>query len=471
MGVLVGRTISCGITLLFIACGSVLSEADRIARRASGTAPVDTPLSSAKDLTAFSFTSLSTGLSAGYSATIAGNTVQINLPYGIGLNALVPTFSHTGVSVTVAGVSQQSGVTANNFSGVVSYVVTAQDGSSRAYNVSVTQIVSVQDTGMATCYGMGVTLGSCNDATFPRQDGDFAGSPALRSVEAPSTNAGFPADYISRDRANGIAWKTCAQGLSDPTCATGFAGTQTLAAATTACSTLNTASGYAGLTNWRLPSALELMQLQYHVTNGVFYDATRFPGAVHASHWSSTTIPSTINAVRIGPAFAASGVGSSWNVRCVAGAAYPASSWFDQGDGTVRDRRTGLIWQKCAVGQANDATCSGTITGTGRTWSAALTDCTNLTLAGRTWRLPNITEALSLIDFSVAATPFVNAAFVNFPASGSPVPHLWTSTTALANSSYAYVINYYTATASTIDAKSANVTGSHLYYSRCVSGP
>jgi len=35
-------------------------------------------------------------------------------------------------------------------------------------------------------------------------------------------------------------------------------------------------------------------------------------------------------------------------------------SYTDNGNGTVTDNNTGLVWQKCTVGQSNDATCSGT---------------------------------------------------------------------------------------------------------------
>ena len=37
-------------------------------------------------------------------------------------------------------------------------------------------------------------------------------------------------------------------------------------------------------------------------------------------------------------------------------------SYTDNGNGTVTDNNTGLIWQKCGVGQNNDSACSGTAT-------------------------------------------------------------------------------------------------------------
>lgn len=36
-----------------------------------------------------------------------------------------------------------------------------------------------------------------------------------------------------------------------------------------------------------------------------------------------------------------------------------ADRYRNNGDGTVADSKTGLIWQRYSVGQNNDATCSG----------------------------------------------------------------------------------------------------------------
>jgi len=35
-------------------------------------------------------------------------------------------------------------------------------------------------------------------------------------------------------------------------------------------------------------------------------------------------------------------------------------SYTNNGNGTVTDNNTGLVWQKCSVGQNNDLSCSGT---------------------------------------------------------------------------------------------------------------
>ena len=64
--------------------------------------------------------------------------VHVRVAEGTVLSSLVAAFTTTGVSVKVDGREQESGVTANNFTSPVEYVVTAEDGSSVSYTVWVT---------------------------------------------------------------------------------------------------------------------------------------------------------------------------------------------------------------------------------------------------------------------------------------------------------------------------------------------
>jgi hypothetical protein len=66
----------------------------------------------------------------------------VKVPIGSDVSALVATFSTTGASVAVAGTAQVSGVTANNFDRPVIYRVTAANGSTQDYTVTVTQASS-----------------------------------------------------------------------------------------------------------------------------------------------------------------------------------------------------------------------------------------------------------------------------------------------------------------------------------------
>lgn len=73
-------------------------------------------------------------------ATIDANayTVAVTLPYGTDLTALVATFTVSpGASAKVLDVTQVSGTTANDFTSTVVYVVTAEDGSTQNWTVTV----------------------------------------------------------------------------------------------------------------------------------------------------------------------------------------------------------------------------------------------------------------------------------------------------------------------------------------------
>ncbi len=78
--------------------------------------------------------------------------------------------------------------------------------------------------------------------------------------------------------------------------------------------------------------------------------------------------------------------------------------FIDRGDGTVLDRATDLVWQRCDLGQAwSDGACSGFAARL--TWQEALQAVDTFNQAERdagrngTWRLPNIKELASLVNF------------------------------------------------------------------------
>lgn len=78
----------------------------------------------------------------------------------------------------------------------------------------------------------------------------------------------------------------------------------------------------------------------------------------------------------------------------------------------VKDNVTGLIWQRCAIGQVwNQNTCSASIEAKQLTWHEALKEAKAL---GNGYRLPNIRELHSIVEPrcsnpSVNSTVFPNA--------------------------------------------------------------
>jgi hypothetical protein len=109
------------------------------------------------------------------------------------------------------------------------------------------------------------------------------------------------------------------------------------------------------------------------------------------------------------------------------GVAWPDQRFTDNLDGTVTDHLTGLRWLK-------DGNCFGE-----RTWGEALSDCNGLSTGScglsdgsgaGDWRLPNVKELQSLIDYASArpalpsGCPFTNVEFT-FWSSTNNADYVW----------------------------------------------
>ncbi len=92
------------------------------------------------------------------------------------------------------------------------------------------------------------------------------------------------------------------------------------------------------------------------------------------------------------------------------------------GDGTVTDNTTGLMWMRCSLGQVWDGkTCGGKAATF--TWADALKAAAGHEFAGYTdWRLPNKNELESIVE-GRCFTPTINSSV--FPA--TPSTYFWSS--------------------------------------------
>jgi hypothetical protein len=146
-------------------------------------------------------------------------------------------------------------------------------------------------------------------------------------------------------------------------------------------------------------------------------------------------------------------------------------AYIDNGNGTVTDKNTGLVWQRCSVGQNNDASCSGTAETF--TWyqaagvydanynSSSQNVCGTLTWGGQTgWRLPTKKELMSIVNYAIPyPVPTVTSAFFpNTVASG-----YWPSTTYAINPSTAWWVDF-------SDGASYYFPKYFGFYVRCVRG-
>ena len=78
------------------------------------------------------------------------HTIAVTLPYGSSVSNLVATFTINGATTKVGSTSQVSGTSANDFTYPVTYTVTAADGTTQNYTVTVTvQGLTANLTGLA----------------------------------------------------------------------------------------------------------------------------------------------------------------------------------------------------------------------------------------------------------------------------------------------------------------------------------
>ncbi len=95
------------------------------------------PKSTGKAITAFGFNALSPAVAG----TVSGNSIAATVPFSVDVTSLVPTISAS----SKATVSPATGVT-QNFSNPVTYTVTAEDGSTATYTVTVTKSAAPKST-------------------------------------------------------------------------------------------------------------------------------------------------------------------------------------------------------------------------------------------------------------------------------------------------------------------------------------
>lgn len=144
------------------------------------------------------------------------------------------------------------------------------------------------------------------------------------------------------------------------------------------------------------------------------------------------------------PANAGGPVGGKY-VRAVRGNAHGENDLIDNGDGTITDNSTGLMWTQADNGEGID-------------WENALTYAEGHELANHSdWRLPNVKELHSIVDYnySPSATnedhigPAIDPMFDCTPiineAGDNDYGYYWSSTSALFSSNQPYYYAWYVA--------------------------
>ncbi len=342
----------------------------------------------------------------------------------------------------------------------------------------------VGETGQETCYDAGGTVIPCAGTG---QDGDLR-----PGVEWPNPRFVDNGDGTVTDMLTGLVWLKNANCLGERTWVDALADANTLG------------SGACGLTDgsvagdWHLPSVKEIESLfdyqHYHpplsnaAGTGQWSDGDAFSGVQVNDYWSSSssaTNPSyawdvdlydwKVNTapkswsnyvwpVRQGiepGGWAPARVSETGEVTCFdeagtaipcagtdqdgdlrPGVAWPNPRFVDNGDGTVKDMLTGLVWLK-------NANCFGF-----GNWTTALTSAATLASGGcgltdgsvaGDWRLPSEKELQSLVDYQFCDPALSNAGGTGQWSNGDAfsavqINDYWSSSSHTADGRAAYAV-------------------------------
>lgn len=250
-------------------------------------------------------------------------------------------------------------------------------------------------TGQTKCYNatQQITCPQPGEAYYG-QDGNYQKGATMSYKENTGNESGTVTDLVT-----GLTWQK------------ELSGKMTWSQANLYCSELN----FANNNDWRLPSLKELSTIvdygtTYPALNAIF-------GTSYDNTWTSISdIQGSQNAWYI---YFSTGTASicgkeyTLNVRCVRGNILPEPDFVDNTDGTITDNTTDLMWEKVESTQQ-------------KPWVDALAYCENQTTGSHTdWRLPNIREIVSILDYT-KVRPALSSIFTQSATTTSD----WSSTPA-----------------------------------------
>ncbi len=307
-------------------------------------------------------------------------------------------------------------------------------------------------TAQNTCYNTSVAIAPPNEGdAFYGQDAQYAQNLPTYLLSDDTLTV--------RDQTTGLTWQrspdTDRDGDIDADDKLIWAELQTYPA------TLN-AENYGGFNDWRLPTIKELYSLirfdgqdpsgceteadcpglipfiDDEYFDFAYGDAGAGERVIDSQYASGTLYVSTLDGTLLfGVNFAdgrikgyglngPDGTSKTFLVICVRGNTdYGINGFVDHGNGTITDRATGLMWQTVD-------------SGAGMTWQDALAYAEGATTAGYDdWRLPNVKELQSILDYTqspdTTLSPAIDSRFDVTPIVNEEgnvdYPYYWSSTT------------------------------------------
>lgn len=309
----------------------------------------------------------------------------------------------------------------------------AGDDAETSYNLSYPLV----DTGQTSCYD------TENEITCPVEGESYYGQ------DAQHNGAQFSfidnGDQTVTDKHTGLMWQQV------PSSA-GYSWQE----AVDYCNSLE----LAGYDDWRIPTLKELFSISdfsqgwpyidteyFHLASGLVtkdeqYWSSNFyhVGTTHGGAESAFGVNHVTGHIKAYPAEAGGPFGNY--VRAVRGTDYGTNNLVDNGDGTVTDAATGLMWMHNDTGEAVD-------------WQEALRNAESAAYAGHTdWRLPSVKELQGLVDYSgvfPAIDPLFTCAPITNEAGNADYGYYWSSTSALFQENGPYYYAWYVAFGRAVD--------------------
>jgi len=143
---------------------------------------------------------------------------------------------------------------------------------------------------------------------------------------------------------------------------------------------------------------------------------------------------------------------------------YPGTRFTNNGDFTVTDNATQLMWKQCSEGLSNDASCSGGAAS--YDWTGAFAQIANLNATNfsghNDWRVPNVKELQSITDYG-QQYPAIDSSF--FP--NTAIAEYWTSTTYAPNTALQWILSFWDGSVYSTNSSAYDPS----YYLRAVRGP
>lgn len=303
----------------------------------------------------------------------------------------------------------------------------------------------ITDTGQVSCYD------EENEITCPTTGKPFYGQDAQYSGASFSfTNNG---DGTITDNTTGLVWQQIPSSR-------GYNWQE----AVNHCNTLQL-NGY---DDWRIPSLKELFSISNFSQGWPYLNTSYFSlasgtvtkdeqywssnyyyvGTTHGGAASAFGVNHVTGHIKAYPSEAGGPFGNY--VRCVKGTEYGTNSFVDNGNGTVTDKATGLMWTQDDSGEALD-------------WENALLSAENLTYAGyKNWRLPSVKELQAIVDYS-GVFPAIDPLFTCTPiineAGDDDYGYYWTNTSALFQANGSYYYAWYVAFGKAVDESGEDTHG------------